>query len=239
MMKEEKLLRETCEKMGIPLTEEMEKQFMTYLSLLLEWNEKMNLTAITEPKDVVQKHFADCLSVLPHLPLSANPRTLDVGTGAGFPGIPLKIACPALPMTLLDSLQKRLSFLEEVQNRLSLTELFFVHARAEDGGQNPLYREQFDLVVSRAVAHLSVLAEYCLPFLQVGGVLAALKGPDVKTELAESTHALAVLGGQIQKIIDIEIPFTDLQHKLVLIQKTSPTPKQYPRKAGKVTKNPL
>ena len=238
-MYHKKLLQETCEKMGIPLSEEMADRFMTYLSLLLEWNKKMNLTAITEEKDVVQKHFADCLSILPHLQLAEHPRVLDVGTGAGFPGIPLKIACPSLDITLLDSLQKRLSFLEEVTDTLSLSDVSFVHARAEDSGQNPLYREQFDLVVSRAVAHLSVLGEYCLPFLQVGGILAALKGPDVKTELAESTHALAVLGGRIQNVIDIEIPFTDLEHKLVLIEKTIPTPKQYPRKAGKVTKNPL
>lgn len=238
-MEHKVLLQESCEKMGVSLTEEMASQFMTYLSLLLEWNEKMNLTAITDKKDVVQKHFVDCLSILPHLSLTGQEKIIDVGTGAGFPGIPVKIACPEVEMTLLDSLQKRIGFLEEVGSQLGLSGVHYVHSRAEDGGQNPDYREQFDLCVSRAVANLAVLAEFCLPFVKVGGRLAALKGPDALREIEEAQGALKKLGGKVAEVIDVEIPFTDLQHKLVIIEKTAPTPKAYPRKAGKINKNPL
>ena len=238
-MEHKVLLQESCEKMGVSLTEEMASQFMTYLSLLLEWNEKMNLTAITDKKDVVQKHFVDCLSILPHLSLNGQEKIIDVGTGAGFPGIPVKIACPDVEMTLLDSLQKRIGFLEEVGSQLHLSGVIYVHSRAEDGGQNPDYREQFDLCVSRAVANLAVLAEFCLPFVKVGGRLAALKGPDALREIEEAQGALKKLGGKVAEVMDVEIPFTDLQHKLVIIEKTAPTPKAYPRKAGKINKNPL
>lgn len=238
-MEHKVLLQESCEKMGVSLTEEMASQFMTYLSLLLEWNEKMNLTAITDKKDVVQKHLVDCLSILPHLSLTGQEKIIDVGTGAGFPGIPVKIACPEVEMTLLDSLQKRIGFLEEVGSQLGLSGVNYVHSRAEDGGQNPDYREQFDLCVSRAVANLAVLAEFCLPFVKVGGRLAALKGPDALREIDEAQGALKKLGGKVAEVIDVEIPFTDLQHKLVIIEKTAPTPKAYPRKAGKINKNPL
>ena len=162
-----------------------------------------------------------------------------MGTGAGFPGIPVKIACPDVEMTLLDSLQKRIGFLEEVGSQLGLSGVHYVHSRAEDGGQNPDYREQFDLCVSRAVANLAVLAEFCLPFVKVGGRLAALKGPDALREIEEAQGALKKLGGKVAEVIDVEIPFTDLQHKLVIIEKTAPTPKAYPRKAGKINKNPL
>lgn len=233
------LLQQSCAKMGVTLTEDMTAQFMTYMDLLLSWNEKMNLTAITEENDVILKHFADCVSILPHLALKGDESIIDVGTGAGFPGIPLKIACPSISVTLLDSLQKRIGFLEEVTNALCLQNIACVHSRAEDGGQNPLYREQFDLCVSRAVANLAVLSEYCLPFVKVGGKLAALKGPDAAKEVEEAKAALRKLGGNVIQILDVEIPFTDLQHKLILIEKVAPTPKAYPRKAGKINKNPL
>lgn len=238
-MEKTALLQQSCEKMGITLTEHMTTQFMAYMDLLLFWNEKMNLTAITEQNDVILKHFADCVSVLPHLALQGNESVIDVGTGAGFPGIPLKIACPCLSVTLLDALQKRIGFLEEVTNALSLQNVTCVHSRAEDGGQNPQYREQFDLCVSRAVANLAVLSEYCLPFVKVGGRLAALKGPEAAKEVEEAKVALQKLGGNVIQILDVEIPFTDLQHKLILIEKVAPTPKIYPRKAGKINKNPL
>ena len=238
-MEKTALLQQSCEKMGITLTEHMTTQFMAYMDLLLSWNEKMNLTAITEQNDVILKHFADCVSVLPHLALQGNESVIDVGTGAGFPGIPLKIACPSISVTLLDALQKRIGFLEEVTNALSLQNVACVHSRAEDGGQNQQYREQFDLCVSRAVANLAVLSEYCLPFVKVGGRLAALKGPDAAKEVEEAKVALQKLGGNVIQILDIEIPFTDLQHKLILNEKVAPTPKTYPRKAGKINKNPL
>ncbi len=157
------LLTDCCEKMGVPLTEEQTSQFMAYLVLLLEWNEKMNLTAITEEREVVLKHFADSLSLAPAIGQGAL-SVIDVGTGAGFPGLPLKIARPEIRLTLLDSLQKRIGFLEEVKAQLGLENVSCIHSRAEDGGQNPAYREQFDLCVSRAVAALPILLEYCLPF---------------------------------------------------------------------------
>lgn len=238
-MEKKALLQDCCEKMGISLSEGQLEQFMTYLSLLLEWNEKMNLTAITEEQDVVLKHFADCLSLVPLLEWRADMQIIDVGTGAGFPGIPVKIACPAVKMTLLDSLQKRIGFLQEVGSQLHLDGVTYVHSRAEDGGQNPAYREQFDLCVSRAVANLAVLAEYCLPFLKVGGRLAALKGPDAAAEVEQAAGALKKLGGRLVEIKDVEIPHTDLSHKLVFIEKVSPTPKKYPRNAGKIKKEPL
>ncbi len=233
------LLRDCCEQMGVSLGEEQTQQFMTYLSLLLEWNEKMNLTAITEPREVVLKHFADCLSLVPWVEWKRGMRVIDVGTGAGFPGIPVKLVRPEIELTLLDSLQKRIGFLREVGAELGLEGVEYVHSRAEDGGQNPLYREKFDLCVSRAVANLSVLAEYCLPFVKVGGRLAALKGPDATVEVAEATGALAKLGGSLVEIRDIVIPHTDLSHKLVFIEKIAPTPKKYPRNAGKIKKEPL
>ena len=233
------LLSDCCMQMGVPLSEQQTEQFMTYLSLLLEWNERMNLTAITEKRDVVLKHFADCLSLIPAIPSWDGLRVIDVGTGAGFPGIPIKIARPAVEMTLLDSLQKRIGFLEEVVEQLGLDSVSCIHSRAEDGGQNPVYREQYDFCVSRAVANLAVLSEYCLPFVKIGGRLAALKGPDAEQEVEQAAGALEKLGGRLTEIQDVTIPHTDLSHKLVLIEKIAPTPKQYPRKAGKISKAPL
>lgn len=238
-MENRALLRDCCEQMGVSLGEKETEQFMTYLSLLLEWNEKMNLTAITEPREVVLKHFADCLSLVPCVEWRDGMRVIDVGTGAGFPGIPVKITCPEIELTLLDSLQKRIGFLQEVGSQLGLEGVHYVHSRAEDGGQNPQYREGFDLCVSRAVANLSVLAEYCLPFIKVGGRLAALKGPDAAAEAEQAKGALKKLGGRLVEIKDVAIPHTDLSHKLVFIEKIAPTPKKYPRNAGKIKKEPL
>lgn len=233
------LLQACCEQMKIQLSEKMTEQFMIYMTLLLQWNEKMNLTAITIEKEVVLKHFADCLSLVPHLEITEDTKIIDVGTGAGFPGLPVKIAVPQVSVTLLDSLQKRIGFLEEAVHAMNLDGVTCVHARAEDGGQSPLYREQFDYCVSRAVANLAVLAEYCLPFVKVGGFLAALKGPDAMTEIAEAEGALSKLGGKVHKVVDVTIPFTELSHKLIFIEKIGQTPKIYPRKAGKISKNPL
>ena len=238
-MENKMLLQACCEEMKIHLSPQMADQFMAYQSLLLEWNEKMNLTAITEEREVVLKHFVDSLSLVPYLKLWEATKIIDVGTGAGFPGLPVKIACPQVSMTLLDSLQKRIGFLEEAIQVMGLTEVACVHARAEDGGQNPMYREQFDYCVSRAVANLAVLAEYCLPFVKVGGKLAALKGPDALAEITAAEGALGKLGGRVTEVIDVAIPFTELSHKLVVIEKVASTPKAYPRKAGKITKNPL
>ncbi len=238
-MNPKSLLLESAQALGIALSEAQTDQFMQYLSLLLEWNEKMNLTAITDPVEVVQKHFIDCISVLPHLDLQGGETMIDVGTGAGFPGVPLKIASPALQVTLLDALQKRLTFLDTLTQSLDLYDVTLMHSRAEDGGQNPDLREQFDLCVSRAVANLAVLLEYCLPFVKVGGKLAALKGPDAAQEIEQAQNALQILGGKVTAVIPITIPQTDLQHQLVLVEKIAPTPQRYPRKAGKISKKPL
>lgn len=232
------LLADCCEKMGVPLTEGQIGQFMAYLALLLEWNKKINLTAITEERAVVLKHFADSLSLAPAIGEGAL-SVIDVGTGAGFPGLPLKIARPEIRLMLLDSLQKRIGFLEEVTAQLGLENVSCVHGRAEEGGQSPAYREKFDLCVSRAVAALPVLLEYCLPFVKTGGYFVALKGPDAERELAESRAALETLGGRLSEIRNAAIPGTNLAHKLVFIEKTAATPAQYPRKAGKITKKPL
>ena len=235
------LLKDCAEKMGIALDETQLEQFMGYMSLLLEWNEKMNLTAITEEREVVLKHFADCLSLLPSLGKTREDAfsVIDVGTGAGFPGYPVKLAYPNIELTLLDSLQKRIGFLEEVKAQLGLENVTCIHSRAEDGGQNPALREKFDVCVSRAVANLAVLSEYCLPFVKEGGSFLALKGPDAEAEVKEAANALEKLGGTLVEIKDVEIPHADLSHKLVIIKKTAPTPKQYPRKAGKISKKPL
>lgn len=233
------LLQDCCQQMQVNLTEDMAEKFMTYMDIMLKWNETVNLTAIREEREVVLRHFADCLSIVPYLTVTEDTTIIDVGTGAGFPGLPVKIVYPEVGMTLLDSLQKRITFLEEATKKLSLTQVDCVHARAEDGGKNPLYREQFDYCVSRAVANLAVLAEYCLPFVKVGGALVALKGPEITEELANAAGALEKLGGKVSKVVEITIPHTDLVHTLVFIEKVASTPMVYPRKAGKVGKKPL
>ena len=223
---------------GFPLFENQLKQFESYTKLLLEWNEKMNLTAITEPKEIVSKHFVDSLYGLPYL--SGGDRLIDVGTGAGFPGIPLKIARPDLSLTLLDSLNKRLNFLGEVVSSLGLSDTKTVHARAEEGAKikSPL-RESFDCATARAVASLSVLSEYCLPYVKVGGVFLAYKGGDVEEECKTSKNAVCTLGGEISEIVKYTIPETDITHSIVVIQKKKPTLDIYPRQNGKINKKPL
>ena len=238
-MNNEILLQSCCDEMGVSLIPEMVQQFMTYKDVLLEWNDRINLTTITQEREIMLKHFADCLTLLPYLDLGKGTKVIDVGTGAGFPGIPLKIVCPEISLTLLDSLQKRISFLEEVIDTISLSGVECVHSRAEDGGQNPRYREQFDYCVSRAVANLAVLSEYCLPFVKVGGKLVALKGPELGDELSTAESALEKLGAKVVQVVDVAIPYTDLSHKLVVIEKISSTPSIYPRRASKIQKKPL
>ncbi len=238
-MDDKTLLAEAAKQMGLSLNETQMAQFFQYRTLLLQWNEKMNLTAITDPTEVVIKHFIDCLSLLQKTTLPTGATVIDVGTGAGFPGLPIKIARPDLQVTLLDSLQKRIGFLETVVEGLGLTGVTCIHSRAEDGGQNPQLREQFDFCLSRAVANLAVLAEYSLPFVKVGGALIALKGPDGEREVEEGKKAVTLLGGGKPQIMEVEVPFSDLHHCLIVIQKEQETPKKYPRKAGTATKKPL
>ena len=232
------LLKTSAEKMGIELSQNQLEKFDLYKKLLLEWNEKMNLTAITDDEGIAIKHFADSISVLPLIE-NKNASLIDVGTGAGFPGIPLKIANDGFKVTLLDSLNKRITFLEEVKKELGITNLECIHSRAEDGGRNTDLREKFDYCVSRAVAKLSVLSEYCMPFVAVGGYFISLKGPDAAEELTEAQKAISVLGGKVEKVVEITIPESDLKHCAVVIKKIKSTPKAYPRKAGTAAKKPL
>ena len=232
------LLKTSAEKMGIELSQNQLEKFDLYKKLLLEWNEKMNLTAITDDEGIAIKHFADSISVLPLIE-NKNASLIDVGTGAGFPGIPLKIANDGFKVTLLDSLNKRITFLEEVKKELGITNLECIHSRAEDGGRNTDLREKFDYCVSRAVARLSVLSEYCMPFVAVGGYFISLKGPDAAEELTEAKKAISVLGGKVEKVVEITIPESDLKHCAIVIKKIKSTPKAYPRKAGTAAKKPI
>lgn len=234
----EELLAESCKKINIELTEKQIKQFIDYKDMLLEWNEKFNLTAITDEREIILKHFVDCLAISAGAEL-AGKKIIDVGTGAGFPGVPVKIAFPDTQMTLLDSLNKRITFLEELKNKLGLENVVCIHSRAEDGGADKNLREGFDLCISRAVANLAVLSEYCLPFVKVGGCFISMKGPDVKDELNESEKAIKVLGGEVKEVKLINIPETDINHSLIIIKKIKPTPSKYPRKAGKAKKEPI
>jgi 16S rRNA (guanine527-N7)-methyltransferase len=233
------LLIKASDELGINLNETQINQFLLYKKLLLEWNEKINLTAIIDENEIILKHFVDCLSIGAVYNIAPNTRIIDVGTGAGFPGVPIKIAYPEVNMTLLDSLNKRITFLDELSLQLGLENVNLVHARAEDGGQNKLYREKYDLCASRAVANLAVLAEYCLPFVAVTGHFVALKGPDVEEELNESKVAIKKLGGEIIDVKKVKIPYSDINHSIVIIRKIRQTPSQYPRKAGKVSKEPI
>lgn len=232
-------LVEAAEAYGLCLTERMTEQFELYYKLLLEWNEKMNLTAITEPQEVAIKHMIDSLSCLDETVFPIGASVIDVGTGAGFPGIPLKIFRPDLKLTLLDSLNKRIKFLQEVVERLELNEVECIHARAEEGARNKALRERFDVAVSRAVARLQVLAEYCMPFVRIGGSFVALKGMKYAQEVEEGQRAVKVLGGAGCRAVPIQLPSLEDKRAVLYIKKVKATPKTYPRKAGTPDKNPL
>lgn len=235
----EELLDESCKKININLTEKQINQFIEYKNMLIEWNEKFNLTAITDEKEIILKHFIDCLAISVGADLSGSKKIIDVGTGAGFPGVPVKIAFPETKITLLDSLNKRITFLEELAKIIGLENIECIHARAEDGGTDKALREKFDLCISRAVANLSVLCEYCLPFVKVGGSFISMKGPDISEELNSAKKAISILGGEIAEVKTVNIPETDIMHSLVIIKKVIPTPTKYPRKAGKAKKEPI
>ena len=226
-------------KMSIQLNKEQIIQFQKYYELLVEWNKVMNLTAITEYKEVVDKHFIDSLSIEKAVDLNIIEKVIDVGTGAGFPGIPLKIVYPHLKVTLLDSLNKRINFLNEVISKLKLENIEAIHGRAEDIAKDKKYREQFDISVSRAVANLSTLSEYSLPFVKVGGLFISYKAEKADEEIKKAEKAVSVLGGKIEKIIKFQLPETDIGRTLVKINKIKTTAKRYPRKAGLPSKEPL
>ncbi len=224
----------------ILLSDVQAEQFCRYYEMLVEKNKVMNLTAITEFEDVVQKHFVDSV-ILPKR-FAENPEhiaLIDVGTGAGFPGIPLKIVYPEMKVVLLDSLNKRILFLRDVIQELHLENIQGVHARAEDGARNPLYREKFQLCVSRAVANLSILSEYCLPFLAVGGTFVSYKSGDIDEELAKAEKGIACLGGAVKEKIGFSLPESSISRSFIVIKKEKKTGKQYPRKAGLPAKQPL
>ncbi|MFD2672209.1 16S rRNA (guanine(527)-N(7))-methyltransferase RsmG [Marinicrinis sediminis] len=223
----------------IPLTAEQLAQFERYYELLVEWNEKMNLTGITERADVYEKHFYDSLTLAFHVPVQQLESIIDVGSGAGFPGIPLKIAFPHLKLTILDSLNKRISFLTEVSEQLGLDGVTCIHGRAEEWGRNKAHREQYDLACARAVAKLNVLNEFCLPFVKVKGYFAAMKGMHSEEEITQAAHSLKVLGGVVEKQPSLTLPVEQSSRHIVLIQKLKATPNKYPRKPGTPLKQPL
>lgn len=225
------------EELHIVLSDEQLEKFLDYYEFLIEKNKVMNLTAITKFDDVLKKHFIDSLSLVKVFDLNKEFSLLDVGTGAGFPGIPLKIAFPNLRVTLLDSLQKRVGFLQEMIDKLSLDHTEAIHGRAEDLAKPDLLRERFDLCVSRAVANLAALSEYCLPYVKVGGYFISYKTDETETEQAK--NAITLLGGNVKEQKVFTLPSSDICRNLIVIEKCRPTPRQYPRKAGTANKKPL
>lgn len=226
------------EDLKLELSEKQLEQFLIFYELLMEWNGFMNLTAITEFEEVVRKHFLDSLALIKVCSLQEQ-TLIDVGTGAGFPGIPLKIAFPELQVTLLDSLNKRINFLNTVIDTLGLKQVETVHGRAEDLAKNSVYREKYDFCVSRAVSNLTTLSEYCLPFVKVNGSFISYKSEKVTEELKEAGNAIAVLGGEMEKQVKWTLPDSDIYRNLLVIRKNKNTPGKYPRKAGLPAKEPL
>lgn len=229
---------EGLKELNIILSQDQKEQFIKYYDLLVEWNKVMNLTAITDFDEVIDKHFIDSLSIVKIYNIS-NERIIDIGTGAGFPGIPIKIAFPNTKIVLLDSLNKRINFLNEVIKELSLEGIETIHGRAEDYGKGSKYREQFDISTSRAVANLTTLAEYCIPFIKTGGSFIPYKSGDVTEELDSAKKAIEILGGAMEDVKKFQLPATDIERSLIRIDKKSKTPMKYPRAAGKPGKEPL
>ncbi|MCM3726861.1 16S rRNA (guanine(527)-N(7))-methyltransferase RsmG [Neobacillus cucumis] len=224
---------------GISLSEKQLNQFEVYFTTLVEWNEKMNLTAITEKKDVYLKHFYDSITASFYFDFSKPFHLCDVGAGAGFPSIPLKIVYPQIEVTIVDSLNKRISFLNHLADVLNLENIHFVHDRAETFGVNPAYRETFDVVTARAVARMSVLSEFCLPLAKVGGHFLAMKALHAKDELDAAQKAISTLGGKVEKVHTFTLPMEDSERTILIIKKEKQTPKKYPRKPGTPGKSPI
>lgn len=227
------------QQLHIELSEKQMEQFLQYYEMLVEKNKVMNLTAITEFDEVVEKHFLDSVSLTQQLDLHQPLKVLDLGTGAGFPGIPLKIVFPELEITLMDSLNKRVLFLQDVISSLQLENIEAVHGRAEEAARNKKYRESFDLCVSRAVANISTLSEYCLPFVKIGGSFISYKSSTIEDELKDGKKGIAILGGKVKDVYKFTLPDSKLQRSFVIIEKEKRTPKAYPRKAGTPSKDPL
>ena len=228
-----------CEKIGITLSEKQISQFMTYYDLLVEWNSFMNLTAITEFNEVIDKHFIDSLAICEYVDFKNGDSLIDIGTGAGFPGIPLKIVFPELRITLLDSLNKRIKFLDTVIESLGLENVETIHGRAEDFAKQQSYREKYDFVISRAVANLATLSELCIPFAKEDKYFISYKAEKCNEELEDAKKAISILGGKVEKQIEYKLPDTDMNRNLLLIKKVKSTPNKYPRKAGTPAKEPI
>lgn len=233
------ILEDGCKQFNIMLTDKQRHQFIQYFEILVEWNRVMNLTAITEFQEVLLKHFVDSLSISGILNINDISDMIDVGTGAGFPGIPLKIAFPHLRITLLDSLKKRINFLDEVIEQLQLAHVEVIQGRAEEYARQKNYRETYDLCVSRAVANLSTLSEYCLPYIKEDGYFVSYKSGKIEEELAESEKSLSTLGGRLKKVHKFQLGNTDMSRSLLVIMKEHKTPSKYPRKAGTPAKDPI
>lgn len=227
------------QELGVNLSGQQIQQFITYYEMLVEWNQVMNLTAITEYDEVMKKHFVDSVSLIKAFDVTKNATVIDVGTGAGFPGLALKIAYPNLQVTLLDSLNKRIQFLDAVIDKLGLTGVETIHGRAEDFAKPGKLREKYDLCVSRAVANLSTLSEYCLPFVKVGGQFISYKSEKITEEMTVAENAIRILGGKVAKQVEFQLPESDIYRNLFVIKKVKETPKKYPRKAGLPGKEPL
>lgn len=239
MEKEEfiKKISEQATNINIKLNSLQINQLYTYMQLLIEWNKNINLTAITEPKEIIQKHFIDSLTINKYI--KDKDKMIDVGTGAGFPGIPIKIINNMVDVTLLDSLNKRLIYLNEVIKELDLKQIETIHYRAEEAGNDEKYREKFDIAVSRAVAPLNILVEYILPLVKIDGICICMKGNSIEEEINNSKNAIQELGGKIENIDEFNLPNSDIQRNLIIIRKIKETPIKYPRKAGTPAKEPI
>jgi len=238
-MKFYEIMKRASDDVGMEFNEEKYKKFIKYMDIVIEWNEKINLTAITEEEEFIKKHFIDCIKVFKSDDIKEAKSIIDVGTGAGFPGIPIAIMDESKKICLLDSLNKRVKVLDIIVNELELKNVYTVHSRAEDGARNPKLREKFDVAVSRAVANMAVLSEFCIPYVKISGNFIALKGPAIEEELVNSKNAIGTLGGKLKNVIELEIEGTDLKHNIVVINKIKACSVLYPRKAGIITKKPL
>lgn len=233
------IMKTAADEVNIEFNEDMYNKFIKYMRLVQEWNQKINLTAITEDEEFIKKHFIDCIKAFKSPELKGAKTVIDVGTGAGFPGLPIAILRDNIEVTLLDSLNKRVNFLNLVVKELGLKNVKTIHSRAEDGARNKDLREKFDIATSRAVANMAVLSEFCLPYVKISGYFVALKGPAIEEELENSKKALNVLGGKLLRVDETLIEETDLNHNIVVVEKIKECPKTYPRKAGTVTKKPI
>ena len=233
------IFEEKLSQIGITLSDKQKEQFDKFYELLVEWYKVMNLTGITEYEEVNEKHFVDSLSIVKVIDMNTVETVIDIGTGAGFPGIPLKIAFPHIKVVLLDSLNKRINFLNTVIKELGLENIETIHGRAEDFAKQPEYREQFDLCVSRAVANLATLSEYCIPYVKKDGMFVPYKSGEIDEEVEQSKKAIHVLGGKLDKVIKFQLPGTEIGRSFVKINKVQNTAKKYPRKAGLPSKEPI